>query len=665
MSHLVDQVTNAPRQAKKQKTVPVANMGKDPYQTIATRLHAIRQYMIDQNKKDGNIEIEAKFGYIVDKHYDGRMGPFLPGAGAVEILAADMQNKKFVSGTTKKDFETFRTVQEKNGSKVETSDTKAYSWGEGRRIQVESNGNVIRERKTRVLESQFHLPACPYDCRITVSIEEGISEKEAGTVTDDLKDDWESCRHKHRTSFVGAYLPNKTHSTWQADFTHVELTEGHSRDQVEHTYEVELEMSGDAVRAWFGAEDPQKETGKVAWDLWERVRAMMPREETCSSLREITDPAYTQLAVEACNLPWRDQQPSGAFPGTLPIGFGRRMIQKVQTQSYMVSEKTDGVRHFLAVVHPPGAEHLQAVLIDRKMRIFTMAGMESLGEVLGKGTLIDGEVVRNRSWKRDIFMCFDMMHDGENAWVEKLFPDRLLGLSKLLRQKYMTYLLPVNANDAMCPTMRTLPIVLKHFYPARLASEVVRHIHMEGADRVYLERQPDGSPARERKRHHKSDGLIFAPNRPYTQGTDFEYLKWKWHDMITLDFEVSWGGQYPHGMSVGFPGNGSELVDFTEHVSLPPLDLYRLRGDMATLKSMVGEFEFSPEEGLWLYKLPRPDKKKANYSRTVLSTLMELAEGMEIEEVVYRLSFSGGKGDDWEQALAGMRENLLKTRIHR
>ena len=114
--------------------------------------------------------------------------------------------------------------------------------------------------------------------------------------------------------------------------------------------------------------------------------------------------------------------------------------------------------------------------------------------------------------------------------------------------------------EAMSPEMKTLPIIIKHFYPARLASgdrspflssspppgnvgkndlthfvnhvlmhshtddscvslwlgcpaEVVKHIYMEGADRVYLERGPDGKPAAARKRHHKSDGLIFAPNR--------------------------------------------------------------------------------------------------------------------------------------------------------
>lgn len=114
------------------------------------------------------------------------------------------------------------------------------------------------------------------------------------------------------------------------------------------------------------------------------------------------------------------------------------MIEKVQTKDYyMVSEKTDGVRHFLAVVEMPDSKQLEAILIDRKMRIFTMPGMENLGAALGKGTLIDGEVVRNRSWKRDIFMCFDLLHDGSQSWVHEVFKERLQALFNVLQWKYM------------------------------------------------------------------------------------------------------------------------------------------------------------------------------------------------------------------------------------
>jgi hypothetical protein len=36
-----------------------------------------------------------------------------------------------------------------------------------------------------------------------------------------------------------------------------------------------------------------------------------------------------------------------------------------------------------------------------------------------------------------------------------------------------------------------------------------------------------------------------------------------------------------------------------------------------------------------------------------------------IQQVVYRLSFKDGKGDDWEAALKSMREKLVKDRVHK
>lgn len=326
MESLISQVQksaeDAPRPQKKQRVAAV-NMGQDPFQVIAARLHEIRRYMIEHNKKDGNIEIEVKLGYIINKDYNGRTGPFRPGAGAIEILAANMAKLKFVSGTTKKDFKTFKKVQECNGSSMQRSDSKDYKLGDGRRVQIDEAGNQHRECKTRELETQFHLPSCPYDLRMTVSIEKEIAAEE---LVDGVPDDWESCRHKHRTSFVGAALPQKHKSLWRADMTHVEMTMGaggagagaahaegveHKNEAglegaahvggVEHTYEVELELSGDAIKAWFGAADPEKETSRVAWDLWERVQAMMPREQTCSSLKEITGekPTINPWAVQS------------------------------------------------------------------------------------------------------------------------------------------------------------------------------------------------------------------------------------------------------------------------------------------------------------------------------------------------------------------------------
>jgi hypothetical protein len=61
--------------------------------------------------------------------------------------------------------------------------------------------------------------------------------------------------------------------------------------------------------------------------------------------------------------------------------------------------------------------------------------------------------------------------------------------------------------------MSMLPLVMKRFHPSKQVAEITRHIAMEGSVRVYLEKDAQGRPKAkwERKRHHKSDGLIFAP----------------------------------------------------------------------------------------------------------------------------------------------------------
>ena len=72
--------------------------------------------------------------------------------------------------------------------------------------------------------------------------------------------------------------------------------------------------------------------------------------------------------------------------------------------------------------------------------------------------------------------------------------------------------------------------------------------------------------------------------------------------------------------------------------------------------------EYSPAESAWVYKMPRPDKKTSNFARTVLSTMMELAEAMDVEEVEYRLSFARPEDDDWEAQAKARRVEMVRAR---
>lgn len=622
------------------------------------------------------VEIEAKLGLIVDNQTDGRAGPFTPGAGAIPILPAQMQGKRFVSGVSKKDFEAYQAVQEKLPAKqLARSKTYAHTFRDGKRVQTDSNGSVIMEQKTRELEFQIHLPSCPYDCRITASIERPLEAAE----TPVMSQGWESRRTKDRSSYNDGRQGHPQRSKWQADLTKVLTEQGTAGASAgpasaENTFEVELELKPEDCTQWIQLSDTaaaQARTGEVAQDLWLRLSSMMPREETAGALREVKDPSLEAAGQRACLAPFQaeDAATGGGrsgmgFPGTLPIGFSRRSVQKVQREKYFVSEKTDGVRHFLVVVR---SDHnkLVALLFDRKFKAWTMDGMEELGEALGEGTALDGEVVRNRSWKRDIFMVFDCMSVGAQSCAQEVFERRLNKLQNdVLSHRYLKFLSqhPDNVNHPVNSKMKILPLVMKYFYPSRQISEITRHIRFEGAERVYLECEKDGRPKAGLKRHHKSDGLIFAPDLPYHRGTDFNYMKWKWHDTITLDFECRRNPHNQHGVSLGFAAEGNDKVDFTDHIVLDSHERHRLFGDMGAQAALITEWEWSPECSGWIYKMPRPDKKKPNFSRTVLSTIMELAEGMDIEELEYRLTFARPEDDDWAEALATRRKALLAER---
>lgn len=668
LAGLLDAVSAAPAAAKKAKAAE-KNMGGDPFSTLYHRLKQIRAHFRSKwgAYEGSNIEIEAKLGIIVSSETGGRLGPFTPGAGAIELLPNQMTGKKFVSGVSQGDFSAYMAVQEdpRHAATATKKTTNSYTYGESKRIQTDEEGRATAETKKKELEFQIHLPSCPYDCRVTVSIESPMDIMDAT-----VEDGWLSRRTKHRTSFTHFMISETHRSKWQADMTRVVALDKERGDEAtQESFEVELELGERECMQWMQEEENQAEenTKRIAWDLWERIQLIMPREETAGSLEEVKSAEVELAAQRACisafdahEAETRDQFD---FPGTMPVGFSRRSLLVVQKGDYHVSEKTDGVRYLLAVVQNPEGSP-EAVLLDRRFKAFHMAGidMKAVGASLGVGTVLDGEIVRNRTWRRDVLMVFDCLAVEGASHVQQPFIKRLTALQRLVNGRYLEYLKKHEGIKEVHRKMKMLPVIMKHFYPASQIAEITRHIRGEGSDRVYLEANKDGTPRDGHKRHHKSDGLIFAPNLPYVRGTDYNYMKWKWHDTITLDFETRRNRNSKIGFDIAFASQ-NDKVDFTEHVVLGDHERLRLLGDLGPdNKSLITEWEYSPEVGAWKYKMPRPDKKRSNFARTVLSTIMEIAEAMEIEELQYRLTFKSPEDDDWEEVMKKKRAEVLAQR---
>ena len=79
-------------------------------------------------------------------------------------------------------------------------------------------------------------------------------------------------------------------------------------------------------------------------------------------------------------------------------------------------------------------------------------------------------------------------------------------------------------------TQKPTKLIRKNFVAKnQLRTELLSKIKLEDGERVYNDMEG---------RHHKSDGIIFQPDTPYTFSIDSDLLKWKWVEVRSVDLQV-------------------------------------------------------------------------------------------------------------------------------
>jgi hypothetical protein len=351
------------------------------------------------------------------------------------------------------------------------------------------------------------------------------------------------------------------------------------------------------------------------------------------------------------------------FVGCMPINFSRHNLEEIQRSpdsAYFLSEKTDGVRHFLVFTGDT------AVLVNRAMQgkqPVPMAGTISeaavdpfapILDLIQPGTVFDGEVVMNRRGRkpRPIFIVFDVLSISTNQPVLHLpFEDRLAHL------KQASFRTADAARDMFDPKLvadpsMALPLVRKNFVTRTDLDELLSHVVEERGMRIY--RNGD-------LHNHLTDGIIFQPNRPYVLGTDRALLKWKYLDTVTIDLEMMPLRHMDDDdvLRVGCLGEEQTIVDMTRHVVLPKSERMKLEADRFVTNCKIAEVGFDPETGEWYYLTLRSDKVAPNHISTVLGTLLELSESLTTDELRYRMSVPAGTRDTYRKDLKGMLKQLL------
>ena len=164
-------------------------------------------------------------------------------------------------------------------------------------------------------------------------------------------------------------------------------------------------------------------------------------------------------------------------------------------------------------------------------------------------------------------------------------------------------------------------------------------------------------------KNHKTDGIIFQPNLPYRNRTDVNLLKWKWGDLASIDLEVEIVGNVVELYS---DAGGGAKVKFSNSVHFSKQDKARLVADVEHFKRVakstpaIVEVALDPASGMWVYMRMRTDKDKSNFITVVMSTMVELAEGVSEEELKYRMMLGSSSEDDYCKQESVLRKRLVQ-----
>jgi len=535
------------------------------------------------------------------------------------------------------------------------------------------------ERKEKLCPSlDLCLPCAPYDFRIGCAAE----ETDEGVVNFPPPPGHTTRRIKRRRS----YTRRDKSFFWRLDVTEV------TTDDSETLQEVEMELTQEATVKLINTAEG-KDAHKMAHTLASQLRWMVDQLNPAGAgdagsveerIEGHPDKDAVSLALAQLGAlrsfgrtkDWRGAiGPTGGptsnchhdknlkFIGCMPINFGRHNISDVQSGEgdYFISEKTDGVRYLMVFTGST------VVLVDRAMKGHRPIGggggdpFSYLLPLIRPGTVLDGEVVLNRKYRRAIFIVFDVMCVGaEKPVVDLNFSERL----RHLRQasfRTPTAKVDMFGTGLVKDQKIACPLVRKNFVKRIDLDDLMKHVQESKGLRTYV----NGD-----SHVHMTDGIIFQPDRPYAMGTDVNLFKWKYLDTVTIDVEIlPAGGGYLHGNSddggppplrVACVGDEGSLVDMTRHIRLPPAERMRLEADRSESGAKIAEVGFDPETGEWYYLTMRPDKVASNHISTVLGTILELAEGMGTVELRYRMSVMEGVRDTYRKEVRTMQMQLLE-----
>lgn len=271
------------------------------------------------------------------------------------------------------------------------------------------------------------------------------------------------------------------------------------------------------------------------------------------------------------------------FPGPQPISIERRHFEILKQSSYVVCEKTDGVRH--VCICTMFDDKKICVLVTRSQEMY-MVPLNFLRSMF-IGTILDGELVKTNdgSW---IYMVYDCLMTEGNSCIKQNLMNRLQ-----LAEKFVNGIMKLK-KDPMSFKMKT-------FWPLHNFNEF-----------------------QTQKFEYKTDGIILTPvDDPIRSGTHETMFKWKPRDSNTIDFLFQRRGPNIWGMYVQEKGK----FFYESEVSNSEV----LKG---TVDGSIVECQYVHWENprWWKPVGMRKDKTHPNNRRTFYNTMKNISENIQLVE---------------------------------
>ncbi|CAA7270917.1 unnamed protein product [Cyclocybe aegerita] len=318
------------------------------------------------------------------------------------------------------------------------------------------------------------------------------------------------------------------------------------------------------------------------------------------------------------------------FPGSQPVSFGVRDLEKLENQDYWVCEKSDGVRVLFLVVTDMGEQSI--FIIDRHNTYRQLSGLffphhENPVHPL-RNTLVDGELVIDvdprTKHEQMRFLAFDCLVIDDQPVMKRSLDKRYGRLNEWF---YKPYAKMIRDHPHMAGS-QPFSITVK---------EISLSYHVEKVFNVDI-------PALQ----HGNDGLIYTcVSTPYTPGTDTNILKWKPPSENSIDFklvlrfppsrfnphEPDW---HAKPLFLLYVWCGDSKYEQYDDLYVDDNEWEELKRSGEQIDDRIVEVHWDSVISRWRMMRFRDDKPNGNHRSVVDNIIQSIADGVEKESLLER-----------------------------